>query len=150
VRSDAEQPVSLQNVNHGFEKFLFLIFVNSQILIIFVSLTTNKKNTKNKKQKKQTNRIGDTMVRINGTLMSTNCDLPGFSHPAAIVMNHTSSRIVLLGKGEQLKEGTNVLCNSPLLVMKGEFAIPELVAQNVSQRYFFFCSHFDVVIRTGV
>lgn len=26
--------------------------------------------------------IGDTLVRINGTLLSTNCDLPGFSHPA--------------------------------------------------------------------
>jgi hypothetical protein len=68
--------------------------------------------------------IGDTLVRINGTLMSSNCDLPGFSHPNAIVCKGVLSEITPLTQGEQL-EGENILANSPLLVMDGEFAIPE-------------------------
>ncbi len=67
--------------------------------------------------------LGDTLVRIGGKLMSCNCDLPGLSHPVALVMNGTSSRLVLLRRGEQL-DAPNVLANSPLLVLGGRFAIP--------------------------
>lgn len=67
--------------------------------------------------------IGDTLVRINGTLKSTNCDLLGFSHPVAFVMNGTASHLVPLRRGQQL-DVPNTLANSPLLVLGGKFAIP--------------------------
>ena len=69
--------------------------------------------------------IGDTLVRINGTLFGTNCDLTGFSHPAALVCDGMRSFIKPLRKGEQI-DGENILANSPLLVMDGKFAIPDM------------------------
>jgi hypothetical protein len=66
---------------------------------------------------------GDTLVRIKGQLMSTNCDLLGFSHPVAFVMNGTASYLVPLRRGQQL-DVPDALANSPLLVLGGRYAIP--------------------------
>jgi hypothetical protein len=67
--------------------------------------------------------IGDTLVRVKGELRSTNCDLLGFSHPVAFVMNGTASHLVPLRRGQQL-DVPDALANSPLLVLGGRFAIP--------------------------
>ncbi len=62
-------------------------------------------------------------MRVGGELRSTNCDLLGFSHPVAFVMNGTASRLVPLRRGQQL-EALDALANSPLLVLGGRFAVP--------------------------
>ena len=67
--------------------------------------------------------ISDTLVRVKGRLLGTNCDLLGFSHPVAFVMNGTASRLVPLRRGQQL-DAPDALANSPLLVLDGRFAIP--------------------------
>jgi exopolysaccharide biosynthesis protein len=72
--------------------------------------------------------IGDTFVRINGTLKSCNCDLFGFSHPSVLILNGTGSTVKKLKRGEQLSEseGPNAIANSPNLVTDGVFDIPSL------------------------
>jgi hypothetical protein len=59
--------------------------------------------------------VGDTLVRVNNSLKSSNCDLLGFSFPVALVLNGTNSKIVKLKRGESL-DVPNVIANSPNLV----------------------------------
>ena len=73
--------------------------------------------------------IGDTLVRVNGTLKSCNCDLYGFSHPSAIILDGKNSHTKLLKRGEQLgPEYPNVIACGPNLVNwedgKAVFGIP--------------------------
>lgn len=72
--------------------------------------------------------IGDTFVRISGTLESCNCNLIGFSHPSVLILNGTGSTIKKLKRGDQLnvKDGLNAIANSPNLVTNGQFDIPPL------------------------
>lgn len=76
--------------------------------------------------------IGDTLVSVNGTLLATNCDMLGFSHPAALIINGTNSRIQVLSRGQNLGPDVapNVIANSPNLVSwdngKPVFGIPRL------------------------
>jgi len=61
--------------------------------------------------------IGDGLMKINGTLFSSNCDLPGYNAPTAFVMNGTNSNIFVMPHGGSLGPAyPDVIAAGPNLV----------------------------------
>jgi len=58
----------------------------------------------------------DTLIKLNGRYLGTNCDNVGFSRPAVLVVNGTSSYIKVVGRGEDIPTAYNALAASPLLL----------------------------------
>lgn len=61
--------------------------------------------------------IGDGLTIVNGTVLSSNCDLPGYNVPVALIANGTSSQIVIMSKGQRLPNTVaNAIAAGPNLV----------------------------------
>eukprot|EP01125_Pyxidicula_operculata_P006852 TRINITY_DN2351_c0_g1_i2.p1 TRINITY_DN2351_c0_g1~~TRINITY_DN2351_c0_g1_i2.p1 ORF type:complete len:280 (+),score=87.57 TRINITY_DN2351_c0_g1_i2:560-1399(+) len=62
--------------------------------------------------------VSDSLLIINGTLYGTNCNLPGYEVPVALVINGTSSNFQILSMGQQLdpKVVKNAIAAGPNLV----------------------------------
>lgn len=68
--------------------------------------------------------IGDSLMRRNGVLYSSNCDLLGNGSPAALIFNGTNSSIVVLDRGQNLPASVNDCIGAgPSLVLDGEVDI---------------------------
>lgn len=61
--------------------------------------------------------VGDTLVVVNGTRVSSNCDCIGFNRPALVVLNGTSTRIAVQSTASPPPPGTvNAIAAGPNLV----------------------------------
>lgn len=68
--------------------------------------------------------IGDTQVVIDGKQVSSNCDLVGFSHPTALILDGRKTKTLLMSRGQQAQGYQNVIANGPNLVTNGRVNIP--------------------------
>lgn len=48
--------------------------------------------------------VGDSLLTINGTVYASNCDLPGYNVPVALIANGSSSSIVVMSRGQRLPD----------------------------------------------
>ena len=63
--------------------------------------------------------IGDGLLVINGELLSSNCDLPGYDRPAALIIDDApqNTHIDLMTRGQRAPPGTkNAIAAGPNLV----------------------------------
>ena len=71
--------------------------------------------------------IGDTLVKLNGNLLSRNCDNVGFSRPAALVLDRGAARVELLRRGQDLPATVStVIAASPRLVTSSGGGPPQV------------------------
>lgn len=68
--------------------------------------------------------VSDGLVKINGTVLGCNCDLPGYSVPAVYVINGSGSRIEKLPRGGAVDESVrDAIAAGPNLVTDGKIDI---------------------------
>jgi len=61
--------------------------------------------------------VGDCLLKVDGKVISSNCDLPGYDAPAVLTMASTNSSIFLMERGGRLgPEYPDAIAAGPLLV----------------------------------
>lgn len=63
---------------------------------------------------------------MDGELLSSNCDKPGYNRPALLVLDEGNVHIELMSRGQRVPDGVrSAIACGPNLVTDSQFAIPE-------------------------